>query len=922
MNQTITRALFLASLLTIAGCGVVDNQQYIENAKKFADKGDFKSALIELKNALQQDPENSITRIYLAQIYLNTGDYPAAEKELKKAQQLGADDNDVSPGLSQVLLHLRKFDEVLAMQVGNLEPSTQGHVLAAQGLALLVSEKPQKAVELTERALAIAANSAYVHVARANTYLIAEKSPEKAREQLHLAFGIDKDYPAAWALLGDIEANAKNWPIARDAYTKSITLQPTSLTNRYKRVTINILLNDLKQAQFDLDILKKQLPNSPGIAFSQGVVYLASEQIEDAKSAFDLALLDQERYPLSLFYLAYISYQQGNIAQAETHAERFFTLNPDYLPNRKLLAEIKFKKQDYEGVERLLNPIVNSTESDEGVQNTLAKTLLAQGKTAEGITLLNQIVERNPESAEARFRLGAGLMMSGDHQGGITQLEIAIEQDKDNYQAEVYRILSFLKLRQMEQAHQAANEFQSRAPDSEIPHNMIGLIHITERNFDAAREALEKSWNIKPGNTDAGHNLATIASREKNYDKARMYLDAVIAAHPDNLETLIKLAELDAQEGKTQQQIQRLEKAMRLYPTVVKPRLVLAEHYINTGNPGQVSGLIETLDLVTKKQLPVLEVIANQFLAQKDFKSAAKTASEIIDRNPNVPQGYFLMAKALAGMGEHEKVEKMLNTAMQKDGRYLPARIVWVRLLLSKHDMAAAEHEVATLKSIADDNESVMKLEVNLAEMKGNHQQAIKNAEQLFEAFPNIGNMLVLSRQKMLAGDDDGALGLRAQWADSHANEYYPNLVAAVTYTRKNQGDLAVKYYQRALAAAPESILVLNNLAWSLRNTDPGQALIYAQKANRLKPGTVLLMDTLAMVYLANKNHEMALRTIKDVLFLEPENPTLSYHEALINASAGKNNMAVQILSRLLKEAGEFPEKAEAAALLEKLNNG
>ncbi|PLX63017.1 XrtA/PEP-CTERM system TPR-repeat protein PrsT [Sedimenticola selenatireducens] len=922
MNKTLRRALCLSSLLFIAGCGVVDDQQYLQNAQKFAAEGDFKSALIELKNALQQDPDNSTVRTYLGQLYLNTGNHLAAEKELKKAKELGADDNEIFPSLSQVLLQLRKLDDVLAMQADHLAPQEQGEVLAAQGMAFLLKSEFDRAIERTERAIGIAAGSAYVQVARASTYLIAEKSPIKAREQLNHAFEVDRNYAAAWSLLGDIERTEKNMQAAREAYTKSLSIRPTSLADRNKRVTVNILLNDLKQAQFDLDILNKQLPDNPGVAFSQGLVHLASGNLEDAKSAFDLALLDQDRYPVSLFYLAYVSYQQGNIAQAETHSERYFTLTPEHLPNRKLLAEIKLAKKEYDYVETLLNPVVTTANPDEGAQNILAKALLMSGKTAEGIALLNQVVERNPDSADARFRLGASLMMSGNQEEGIAQLEMAIRQDEENDQAHVYRILSYLRSRQMEKAHQAAAEFRARAPESEIPYNMIGMIYIAENDFKAAKKALEQSWKIKPGNTDAGHNLASLATLEKSYDKARDYLDGVIAAHPDNLETLIKLAEIDALEGKTQQQILRLERAMRLYPDALKPRLVLAQHYINSGNPGQVAGLIETLDAEARKQLPVMEVIASQEIAQRNFKSAEKTAKAIISRAPEAPQGYFILAQAYAGMGNLEQVKEMVEKAIQLDDHFIPARIVLLRLLVNNKDIPAIEREIAELKTFAADNENVMKVEVTLEALKGNQQQALKLAERVFDAFPNLGNMLALSRQKSQAGDNGGALKLKVDWAENHTDEYYPNLIVAISYTRLKQDDLAVKYYQRALVVSPESVLVLNNLAWALRSTDPALALIYAQKANRLKPGSVSLMDTLAMVYLANSDFEAALRTIKEVLYLEPDNPTLRYHEALINATAGNNSQAVQILTELLGKTQDFSERPDATALLDSLKRG
>jgi putative PEP-CTERM system TPR-repeat lipoprotein len=922
MNKKLKCALSFTIVLFIAGCGPVDDLQHIENATKFLANGDQKSALIELKSAIQQNPQNGKARTLLGQLYLKAGNFAAAEKELKKAQELGEDANGISPYLSKVFLQLRKLDDVIAMQTNHLQPNEQGEVLAAQGIAFLVQGDHNSAVKQIDRAVEIAPGSAYVRVAKASAFMMAEKSLGKAREQLKRAFEIDNKLPAAWSLLGDIEANEKNLELARDAYTKSMSLMPTNLADRNKRVTINILLNDLKKAQYDLDILKKMLPGNAGVAFSQGLVYLASNKLDDAKSAFDLALLDQDRYPLSLFYLAYVNYRLGNIAQAETHAERYFTLNPGYLPNRKLLADIKYSRKEYDYVDELINPVLKANQEDDELINIMAKTKLMRGETAEGIALLNQIVERNPESAEARVRLGAGLLMSGNQEEGFAQLEAAIVQDKNDHQADTLRVLSYLRLKEMEKAHQAAADFQKRAPESEIPYNLMGMIFIAERDLPGAQKALEQSWKIKPGNTDAGHNLAIMAIQDKKYAQARDFLNGVIVAHPDNLETLVKLAELDAIEGKTEQQVQQLEKAIRLYPGAVKPRLMLARHYINSGNPAQVTGLIETLDFEARKQLPVLEVLAIQAIAQKNYKSVEKAALEIIAKKPDGPEGHYFLAQAYAGQDNLNLAEKALLKAIEKDDRYLPARIALLRLLVKKPDIPAVEREVASLKTFTNNNEDVMKVAFALEQLKGDQQQALKLAEEVFAAYPNVDNMLALSRQRLRVGDSAGALSLQEKWAESNAEEYNANFILAESYTRLKKYDLAAKYYQRALAVAPDDIRVLNNLAWVMRTFDPEQALTYIQRANELKPGSVTLMDTLALVYLANKETELALRTIKEVGYLEPNNPTLRYHEAMINAMAGNNKIAVQILTGLLEKEQDFSEKAEAKALFEKLNKG
>lgn len=685
-------------LLILAGCNTVDDQQHVKMAKNYLAEGDVKSAIIEFKNALQKNPDNSAARVELGTLYQNYGNSIEAEKELRKAQQLGVDDNEILPSLGKALLQLRKLDEVLALNAEQLDPSEQGSVLASQGIAHLIRGAHPQAIEFTQRAMDIDPGSAYIQVARASTLMITESSTAKARERLVQAFKIDNDYAAAWSLLGDIEAHEKNLEAARDAYTRSIDLQPNNLADRKKRINLYVMLNELEKAQSDLDILEAKFPESPEVAFSQGLIHLASNRLDDAKSAFDLALLAQDRYPITMFYLAYINYQQGNLAQSEVHAGRYFNLDPGHLQNRKLLAELKLARQAFGDVEALLKPILNNDGGDDEVLNLYARSLLMRGKSAEGIKLLKQVVERNPDSPSAKFRLGAGLMVSGNHTAGLAQFESVMKEDKDNQQANIYRILSYLRMGDLVKAHQAAAEFRDIAPESEIPYNMMGMIYIAEKDFKSAQSVLERSWEMRPGNSDAGYNLATLAIQNQEYGKARDYLDEVDKLHPDNLETLLKLAELDALEGNTQQQLQRLEKAMRLYPDDIKPRLVIAQYYISSGNPDQVPRLIETLDNDSKNQLPVMEIIAKQEIAQKKFAAAEKTAKAIISRKPDAPQGYFMLAQAYAGKGDNEKVRETLVKAIQQDEHFIPARVVLLRLLLEDGDIPAIEKEIVSLK--------------------------------------------------------------------------------------------------------------------------------------------------------------------------------------------------------------------------------
>ena len=90
----------IAALLLVAACSKeADSQKYLESAKKASANNDTKGAVIELKNALQKNPENAEARAQLGKLYIKQGDPASAEKELRKAMQLAKDKSELLPEL-------------------------------------------------------------------------------------------------------------------------------------------------------------------------------------------------------------------------------------------------------------------------------------------------------------------------------------------------------------------------------------------------------------------------------------------------------------------------------------------------------------------------------------------------------------------------------------------------------------------------------------------------------------------------------------------------------------------------------------------------------------------------------------------------------------------------------------------------------
>ena len=78
-------ALAFVTSAALSGCDRITGlteQQHIQRAKDFEDKGNLKGSIVELKNAIQKNPDSPQARLLLGQIYLKAGMGAEAEKEL------------------------------------------------------------------------------------------------------------------------------------------------------------------------------------------------------------------------------------------------------------------------------------------------------------------------------------------------------------------------------------------------------------------------------------------------------------------------------------------------------------------------------------------------------------------------------------------------------------------------------------------------------------------------------------------------------------------------------------------------------------------------------------------------------------------------------------------------------------------------
>ena len=147
----------LASAALLSGCGKPTAEKLISDAHKAEAKGDVRAALVNLKGALQEQPDNLQARLQLAALYLRTGEIGLADIELGKAEAQKAEPSKILELRARSAFVARKYADVLALLSTEKAPFIVANpdLLALRGDALVKINKLPEAEQNYRDALKI-----------------------------------------------------------------------------------------------------------------------------------------------------------------------------------------------------------------------------------------------------------------------------------------------------------------------------------------------------------------------------------------------------------------------------------------------------------------------------------------------------------------------------------------------------------------------------------------------------------------------------------------------------------------------------------------------------------------------------------------------------------------------------------------------
>ncbi|HYJ89322.1 MAG TPA: tetratricopeptide repeat protein [Pyrinomonadaceae bacterium] len=757
------------------------------------------------------------------------------------------------------------------------------------------------------------------HVEKGEVYLKAEKFQEASLE-FRNAVQIDEKLASAhWGLARAYEG-LQRFQEAFDELRKTTQLDPENLDARVKLGNYYIAAaKGNPQLVAEADRLAKEIlqkdPNHIEGHILMGSVFYAQHEREKAFAEINQAIqLDPKRVEsylsLARFYivtndkakaeetfqraisvnnnsgLAHTEYgkylaQLVRLGDAEAEMRKAVEVEPSNRTSRFVLASFYLVNKQFDKAEAAYKALADLDKDKPESMAILADFYSSINRLDEAISIYQNILTKSPDFSQGRYRLGEIMLMRGDTQGAMAQINEVLAKDQNDRQA--------LLLRARVRAQ-------------------TGLTEDLLASVEDLKEVLVQEPNSRPGlyfMAQANFNLG-------NVDQARGFAGDLERNYPDYLPAKLMQAQISLASGDS-------KSAQRLSSELIER---LAQTAPDRQNSPQMLAEIRAKAFLARGAAELDQ--RNTKAARQDFMMARDAAPG--DTYPNISLAGVALAE-----GNADEAAAFYENALAVDSTNFNALSGLIRLYARNNDLGKAHARIDQVLNSYPNNASLHYLKAQIYGFERNSNQAETSLRKTLEldqnyiaAYSALGALFINTNQQERAiAEYQKILERRPDNATAYT------LIGMLDDSRKNY-DAAAESYRKALGKDQNAVIAANNLAWLYAvngNGNLDEAVRLAQGVVQKNPNIPGFVDTLGWVYYKKGLYGAAVEQLQKAVTLDERaakngNGTpaanYQYHLGMALKARGDKDAARRALEHAvrLSEKAPFAEAGEARNVL------
>lgn len=901
--------------------------RYYEDALKRFEAQDPAGAVIQLKNAIQQDRTMLAAQVLLGKALLLEGDPIGAEVAFDEALSQGVDRSEVVLFLGQAYLLQGKFDTLISrLLTSGLASGLKRDVLLMRATAYTEKNNVTLAERSLEEARALDPQSARVRAAQGSLMLRQGRIADAIRLSDE-ALALGPADPSAVELKASLLHVRGDVSGALVAYAQVARVSPRNVDARVARTGLLLDLGRVDEASTEVAEILRIFPNDPRgnylkamVASRKGDAATVQESLKSIVNLLDPvppAVLGANKQLLLLLPLAH--HGLGNIERADALLVDYLRRFPGEVGAAKLLASINLQRGQASKVITLLEPYRVKNPQDPRLLSLLAAAYMSERRYTQASKLLDDSLKLSGGAADVRADFGLSLIGDGRSDAGLEQLQQAFAKDPSQTRAGMALAALFMRRGQAAKALQVADSLAKSQPKDVAVLNLLGGIKGASGDLAGARQAYERALQLVPTHAPTNLNLARLDVMEGKIDMARGRLNILLKVSDKNVDAMIEYANLEDAAGNSGEAAKWLEKARAFPSGALRAGLQLIDLYLKQRSYDKSLVVARDLQLKASGNLTVLAALVRVQLAMGDFTEAKKTLTEMT-RLANYDSGAQVM---IAGMQRAAANDSgaiySLEKALSGTPGYLPAQLMMAEIEISQKDFAKAETRIKSLSPQQSDTVSVARLQGELQMARGQYSAAIATFRALLGKSGAEGVVLRLNKAYELSGARAQGIKVLDDWSRLHPDDLLALRALGDACLSSGDWPAAKLAYNRLLAVRPDDALVLNNLAQVMLRQGDRAALSVAERAYKIANRDSVVIDTLGWILVSQGQFDRGLGYLRDARLRDPESREIRFHLAFALEKSGRKQEARDELADALRDGGAFPGIEEARKLQQAL---
>ena len=915
----------LASIFVAVGvlsaCGDEKPENLIAAAKTNLAKNDQKTAIIQIKNALQVDPNLPEARFLLGTALLNSGDPAAAEIEFEKSRRLKYSDDLLVPQMLQSLLLQGKFKKITD-EFSKIELQSNASKASLQ-ISLSKAYAGQNMADLSQAALISALSyepdNADALIMKVRNFA-AKGDFSNALSLIDTVISKNPGNPDALKMKGDILLyGQKDLDAALVSYKKSVEVKNSYIQGYSGVLTILFQQNKLEDAQKELDALKKIADRNPQTKYFEVQLAYQKKDFLGARALAQQLLKMSSDNPVGLQSAGLIEFQLNSFIQAEIYLSKAISLNPGLSVARRLLVMTYLRMGQPDKALSVLNAGLVQEPVDTALYAIAGEVFLQNGDIKKAGEYFSKASKLDPKDGRKRTSLALVHMISGDTASAFSELDDIASSDQ-GISANLALISVHLRRQEFDKALKAIDDMERKQPNNPLVFNLRGRIQVSKNDYINARKNFEKSVSINPTYYPAIASLAALDIIEKKPENAKKRFEDLLVKEPKNNQALLGLAELKSRSGGTKEEIaESINRAITANPSEVMPRVLLVDFYLRNKDNKAAFSAAQSAASVLPDSPEILDALGRTQLATGDTNQAISSYTKLVSLQPQSVQPLMRLASANLAAKNTTAAEQNLNKALELKPDFLEAQTDLIILNISSEKY---QNAIELTRSIQKQRPKevvgyILEGDVNVAQKKWDDALAAYRLglKQTISLEPASKIYSVLNAQNNKVEADK----FSATWMKEHPKDVqFISYVADAALVKKDFIN-AEKLYLSIIQVQPENAVAYNNLAWVEGQLKKDSAISYSEKSIKLAPNQPAFMDTLANLLADKGDYVKSIDLQNKVIVLQPENYLFKLNLAKIYIKSGEKNKAKDLLTELAKLGDKFSAHAEVEAALKSL---